>query len=163
MKKKTCAFIDSNNLFQAIRNQGWDIDFARFRRYLTDKYQVDKAYLFIGYMDERKSLYSYLENSGYTLIFKKILRMRDGKIKGNCDAELVLHTMIQFPYYDGAIIVSNDGDFCCLIEYLAEMNKLERIIIPDAHRYSSLLKPFVPFMHYMNDLKEKLTNKKPSQ
>jgi hypothetical protein len=42
------AFIDSQNLNLAIRDQGWMLDFGRFRKYLQDKYQVKKAFIFIG-------------------------------------------------------------------------------------------------------------------
>lgn len=159
---KNYVFIDSNNLFHAIKSQGWTLDFLRFRKYLQDKYHAEKVFIFIGYIKERENLYASLRHSGYTLIFKKILRMRDGKIKGNCDAELVLHTMIEYPDYDAAIIVSNDGDFTCLLDYLVEKKKLAKLLIPDARHYSALFRPFVPFMHYMNDLKNKLEYKKSS-
>ncbi|MBU1256198.1 NYN domain-containing protein, partial [Patescibacteria group bacterium] len=56
-------------------------------------------------------------------------------------AELVLHTMIQYENYDKAIIVSGDGDFHCLIEYLDKKNKLLKILVPTGH-YSSLLRKF---------------------
>ncbi len=31
------AFIDSQNLYLSIKNQGWKIDFAKFRIYLREK------------------------------------------------------------------------------------------------------------------------------
>ena len=43
------AFIDSQNLNLGIRSLGWNLDFKRFRVYLKDKYDVKKAFLFIGY------------------------------------------------------------------------------------------------------------------
>lgn len=61
--------------------------------------------------------------------------------KGNVDAELVLHAMIQWDNYDKAIIVSGDGDFHCLIEHLNDNDKLEKILTPN-HKYSSLLRKF---------------------
>jgi len=61
------------------------------------------------------------------------------KIKGNVDAELVLHTMIEWKNYNKAVIVSGDGDFYCLMEHLEENNKLRKIIVPN-RQYSSLLK-----------------------
>ena len=39
-------------------------------------------------------------------------------IKGNVDAELVLYAMKELPNYEQAIIVSGDGDFFSLAEYL---------------------------------------------
>jgi len=47
-KSNNYAFIDSQNLNLAIREQGWLLDFKRFRVYLAEKYAVNKAFLFIG-------------------------------------------------------------------------------------------------------------------
>ncbi len=121
------AFIDSQNLNLAIRQQGWILDFKRFRRYLHDKYHIIKAYLFIGYIPTNQSLYTSLQDDGFILIFKPTFILPNGKVKGNVDAEFVLHTMIELPKYDWAVIVSSDGDFYCLIEYLQKQNKLEKL------------------------------------
>ena len=82
------AFIDSQNLNLAIRDQGWNLDFKRFRKYLEDKYGVVKAFLFIGYVPTQQNLYTALQEYGYILVFKPTLILQHGKIKGNVDAEL---------------------------------------------------------------------------
>lgn len=153
------AFIDSQNLNLGIRDQGWKLDFARFRVYLKDKYKVKKAFLFIGYIKGNEKLYNYLKKSGYILIFKPILEIKKGKqveVKGNVDAELVLHSMIEYSRYENAVIVSGDGDFYCLIEYLIKKNKLGRVIVPNAKKYSRLLWKFKKFLDFMNGLRYKL-------
>ncbi len=161
MKHNTIyAFIDSQNLNLSIRNLSWTLDFLRFRIYLHDKYKVKKAFLFIGYMEENKDLYSFLQKAGYTIIFKPTQSLPDDKVKGNVDAELVLHTMIEFPHYDGAVIVTGDGDFFCLVEYLEKQGKLKNLIIPNRYKYSSLLRPFSKKTIFMNSLKRKLEYKK---
>ena len=142
--KKIYAFIDSQNLNLGIRSQGWKLDWRKFRKYLHNKYHVIKAYLFICQIAGNESLYTLLQESGYILIFKPTLEYRrQGKVmrKGNVDAELVLHTMIQYKNYDKAIIVSGDGDFHCLVEYLERKRKLLKILAPTKH-YSSLLRKF---------------------
>ena len=156
------AFIDSQNLNLNIRNQGWILDFARFRVHLKEKYNTSKAFLFIGYVEENKKLYDFLNRTGYVCIFKPTLDYKDGTTKGNCDAELVLQTMIEFSNYDKAVIVSGDGDFHCLIKYLLEQSKLEVIIIPNKDKFSALLKfkIFRPYLRYMNNLKGRLSYKK---
>lgn len=170
-KKETIyAFIDSNNLYQGTltdipnRNyKGWKIDFKKFIVYLQNKYNVQKTFLFIGYVKGNEYMYTELQKSGYTLIFKPTIPYltTDGttKVKGNVDAELVLHTMIEKANYDKAIIVAGDGDYKCLIEYLAENKKLDHIFIPNQKQYSSLLIPFKKYMIYMNPLKKKLGKK----
>ena len=86
----TYAFIDSQNLNLGIRELGWKIDDERFRKYLTDKYNVERAYIFIGFMAENAQLYARLQKAGFVCIFRPTLTYKDGTTKGNCDAELVL-------------------------------------------------------------------------
>lgn len=167
MKKQTgnnYAFIDSQNLNLAIRGQGWILDFKRFRRYIKDRFNVTKAFFFIGYIKENEKLYTFLKKSGYTLIFKPTLEYKKGsksETKGNVDAELVLHSAaIEYDNYDKALIVSGDGDFYCLIDYLKQKNKFLRLVVPNRYRYSSLLRKFLPDIVFMNNLKEKLGLKK---
>ena len=152
------AFIDSQNLNQGIRELGWKVDFKRFRRYLNDKYGVKKAFLFIGYMPQNADLYASLQEAGFICIFRPTLTYKDGTTKGNCDAELVLHAMIQFPNYDSALIVSGDGDFQCLAKYLHEQSKLAAILVPNQKKYSALFKfdIFKPYIRFVSDLKNKL-------
>lgn len=63
------------------------------------------------------------------------------KVKGNVDAELVLHAMIEYENYDKAVIVSSDGDSFCLADYLYSQNKLLKILASNV-KYSKLLYPF---------------------
>ncbi|KKR33725.1 MAG: hypothetical protein UT63_C0012G0004 [Candidatus Gottesmanbacteria bacterium GW2011_GWC2_39_8] len=156
--KKIFAFIDSQNLHLGVKSQGWKLNFTKFRIFLKEKYRVDKAFLFIGYITTNEKLYTSLQKDGYILIFKPVLKVseKDGiKIKGNVDAELVLHSMIEFQNYYKAIIISGDGDFHCLIEYLADKNKLEKVIVPNL-KYSSLLRKFSKFIVNIGLFKKKL-------
>src|SRR4030042_3814602 len=139
-RENNYAFIDSQNLNLSIRNQGWVLDFEKFRKYLSVKYCVTHAFLFIGYIYENKDLYTSLQKDGYILIFKPTLELPDGRVKGNVDAELVLHTMIEYENYDKALIVTGDGDFYCLVDYLIKKNKLLKLMIPNKYSFSSLLR-----------------------
>jgi len=157
-ERKIYAFIDSQNLNLGIRDQGWRLDFAKFRKFLEDKYGVKKAFLFIGYVEGNQKLYTYLQESGYICVFKPTLAVKKNKkvvVKGNVDAELVLHTMIEYKNYSKAIIVSSDGDFYCLIEYLDEKNKLTKVLVP-SKKYSSLLRKFSRYIVNINLFQEKV-------
>ena len=143
------AFIDSQNLNLGVRSQGWRIDYRKLRLYLKNKYGVSKAYIFIGQVDGNDSLYSMLRSAGFILVFKPTVRyIRDGieTVKGNVDAELVLHAAaVEYDNYDKAIIVSGDGDFYCLVEYLDKNDKLLKIIVPNRH-FSGLLRKYLSFV-----------------
>lgn len=165
------AFIDSQNLNLGVRNdirtkdgkhfryKGWNLDFGKFFQFLKDELKVEKAFIFIGFVPENQELYDALSKIGYELVYKPILEITnketsDIKVKGNIDAELVLHTMINYPKYDKAVIVSGDGDFHCLVEYLAKQGKLARLIIPNMWNYSSLLEEYKEYFLNVNDWKK---------
>jgi len=158
--KNNFAFIDSQNVNLGVREVGWKLDFKKFRVYLKDKYNVEKAYLFIGLIPENQNLYRALQEYGYILIFKPIMKTADGTVKGNVDAELVLQAMIDFEKYDKAVIVSNDGDFYCLVNYLYERKKLEMVLGPNYAKCSALLKKAArEKIAFMNNLNGKLAVK----
>jgi len=150
------AFIDSQNLNLSIREQGWILDFGKFRTYLHDKYSVTKAFLFIGYVYQNQDLYINLQKQGFILIFKPTLSLPDGRVKGNVDAELVLHAMIEYKNYDKALIVTGDGDFYCLMDYLEKNDKLLKLVIPNRNKFSSLYRKMMPYIVFMNNLRGKL-------
>jgi len=149
------AFIDSQNLNLGITSQGWKLDWRKFRQYLRNKYSVNKAFLFIGYKPGNEGLYNSLKSKGYTVILKPTINLPDGTVKGNVDAELVLHSMIQYPNYSKAIIVSGDGDFYCLAEYLEQKNKLLHLITPN-ETYSHILSRFSGFIVRVDQLRGSL-------
>ena len=153
------AFIDSQNLNLSIREQGWILNFRKFRLYLTRKYDVTKAFIFIGYVYENQSLYINLQKDGYILVFKPTMRLPNGGAKGNVDAELVLHTMIEYGNYDKALIVTGDGDFYCLVEYLVKTGKLLKLMIPNKDKFSSLFRKIMPHIVFMSNLRNMLEHK----
>ncbi len=161
------AFIDSQNLNLGTNKdiyhgkkqvyEGWKLDYQKFRRYLTDKFRINKALLFIGYIRQNEKMYKQLRSFGYTLVFKPTVKDNQGKSKGNVDAELVLHaSAIEYSNYDKAVIISGDGDFYCLYEFLDKNKKLLRIIIPNAKSESSLLRRFQKYKTFIIFEKMKL-------
>ena len=165
-KENNYAFIDSQNLNLGVKDMGWDLDFKKFRIYLKEKYNVSQAYIFIGYMPGNENLYKSLQKYGYVLNFKPVIFSEDIKlIKGNIDADLVLQTMIDFHEnrFDKAVIVTSDGDFYSLVNYLYEKNKLRTVISPYFKTCSSLIKGSAKErLVFMNNLKEKLEYKRKS-
>jgi uncharacterized LabA/DUF88 family protein len=181
----TYAFIDSQNLNLGTQRMGWKLDWRKFRQYLRDKHGVTHAYMFIGYMSENEQLYEYMHELGYLIVLKPTVDVSSSKheaaapsaekttgqssndkptdpkdkdkptIKGNVDAELVLYAMKELPNYDQAIIVSGDGDFFSLAEYLEEQGKLAHILTPN-WQYSSLLKVFDDKITRLDQLRREL-------
>jgi len=153
-KKNNFAFIDGANLHKGVNGLGWKLNYERFRVWLSEKYSVSRAYIFIGMVPKNKDLYTRLQEVGFTLIFKEVVYDGDGKPKGNCDADLVLK-VAQEAYeniFDKAVIVSSDGDYACLIKFLIEKDKLEVILSPaKVEKCSILLKRTGAVISYIDD------------
>jgi uncharacterized LabA/DUF88 family protein len=169
--QRVYAFIDSQNLNMSIGSNitykgrriyyGWRLDFEKFRRFLKDKYKVDRAFLFIGQMEGQEELYEAMQQAGYELVLKPTTSFTDLEgnvtVKGNVDTDLVLYAVgREYSNYDKAIIVTGDGDFLSLLEYLDEKGKLGKIIIPNKVRYSQLLNKFVDYFDYASTNRKKL-------
>ena len=153
--KTVYAFIDSQNLNLGIQRAGWKMDWRKFRDFLAKEYNVTHAYMFIGYIAENEDMYNQLHESGYLIVLKPTVdtssnddnnsNSEKSHVKGNIDAELVLYAMKEMPNYSQAIIVSGDGDFYCLAEYLEQKNRLKTIMTPN-WKYSTLLKPYEKYI-----------------
>ena len=167
MKNQTnnVAYIDGANLHKGIDSLGWVLDYKKFRVWLSEKYGVKTAYLFLGLIPKYKELYKYLQESGFTLIFKKVVYDGDGKPKGNCDADLVLQAA-RDAYenkFEKTIIVSSDGDYASLVKFLKERGKLKTILSPSNEKKCSILiKRTDAKISYINDQSShlELTQKK---
>lgn len=149
------AFIDANNLHLTFEYLNWKLDYNKFRNYLSKKYNVSKAYYFIGYMRENKPIYDNLMKWGYALKYRsvsirgtqyiicrkcgQVYEPDESKIKCDCDADIVFNIMNEIDNFDKAIFISCDGDFDHLIEHLIRKSKLELVLAPCKRGCSHLL------------------------
>jgi len=173
-KPRVFAFIDSQNLNLSVQKFGWKIDWRKFRQFLADKYGVSRAYMFIGYIPEFESLYEQMHDLGYLIVLKPTFDMskphpemeatphkpqpdneEKKPVKGNIDAELVLWAMKEMSNYDKAIIVSGDGDFYCLVEYLESKGRLLHLMAPTGH-YSNLYNRYEQYVVQVDTFKREL-------
>lgn len=153
-KRNNCAYIDGANSHKGIASLGWKLDYGRFRVWLSEKYKVRVAYIFVGLIPKYSALYQYLQECGFVLIFKEVIYDGDGKAKGNCDADLVLKTVCDAyeDKFDRAILVSSDGDYAGLVKFLQEKEKIETILSPaNQKKCSILLKRTEARISYLSD------------
>src|SRR3990167_5946279 len=144
---KNLAFIDGQNLYMCtakLEVGAWRVDLARFRVYLEQKYNVDKAYYFLGYVQEtNQELYEEIQNAGFVLIFREHNPAMIGKKKGNVDSDIIFHIMKKIykkEDFEKIILVSGDGDYKLVVDFLIEENRLEKILFPNKKFASSLYK-----------------------
>ncbi|MFY9463433.1 MAG: NYN domain-containing protein [Candidatus Sungiibacteriota bacterium] len=154
--KTIIAYIDGANLHKSVSSSGWKLDYPRFRIWLSHRYGVGLAYIFIGLIPKHKDLYTYLSKSGFTLIYKEVVYGDDGRAKGNCDADLITQAMRDS--YEGtasqSVLVTSDGDYTPLVKFLTEKNRLKAVLSPaPINKCSILLKRTGAHIVYLEDKK----------
>jgi len=146
-RMRNIALVDGQNLHMGTAKREvdpWRIDLARFRVYLQQKYKVDEAYYFLGFVqDENQDLYEEIQRAGFVLIFREHNPAMLGKKKGNVDADIIFHAMKKMykkEEFAKIVLVSGDGDYKRLVDFLIEEKRFEKILFPDKKRASSLYK-----------------------
>ncbi|MFA7717295.1 MAG: NYN domain-containing protein [Candidatus Absconditabacterales bacterium] len=138
------AFIDGQNLHLGLQSEGRGIDLQRFRIFLKDKFHIKEAYYFLGFISEKEQeLYSSLQKAGFIVSFREHSAALKGKKKGNVDVDIVFEAMkkiIEKEKFDKIVLVSGDGDYIKLVNYLIEKGLFKKILFPNKH-YSSLYRP----------------------
>lgn len=143
-KESNLAFIDGQNLHLGTTKNGWKIDHRKFRIYLKDKYRVEEAYYFLGYVsEEQQSLYKNLQKSGFIVLFKEHISTLKGTKKGNVDTDIVfeiMKTIIERKDFSKILLVSGDGDYKKVVDYLIKKDTFKKILFPNRKFASSLYK-----------------------
>lgn len=120
----------------------WEINLPKFRIYLKENYKVSEAYYLLGNLqDKNTDMYNEIQKAGFILVFKEHHSKLKSKKKGNVDADLVFEVMkslIDNQEFDQAILVSGDGDYKKLVNYLIVKEKFRKILFPNKEFASSL-------------------------
>lgn len=146
IKENNIAFIDGQNLYMGTLsdNPAWKINLARFREYLNKKYEVRKAYYYLGCVDEKfQDLYEEIQSADFILVFRKHNTAMLGKKKGNVDCDIIFNIMKRLykkEPFDKIVLVSGDGDYKMLVDFLIKEKRFKKILFPNKKFASSLYK-----------------------
>ena len=169
-KSSNLAFIDGQNLYMGttkLEKSPWNINLLRFRTYLREKYNVSSAYYHLGYINNNnQDLYETIQKAGFILVFKQHSSVMIGLKKGNVDSDIIFSIMKRLykqENFNKIVLVSGDGDYKMLVDFLLEENKLEKILFPNRVNRSSLYKSLTNhYFAYLDDkdIKNKIELKK---
>ena len=153
-KENNIAYIDAANLYHGARSIRVALDYLRLRVWLKEKLGIQTAYLFIGLVSKNSNLYVMLQKAGYVLVFKETTVDGEGTPKGNCDADLVLRSVrdVFETSYDKAVIVSSDGDYASLVQFLIDKDKMRMVVSP-SNKCSLLLRKTGVSIVFLRDIK----------
>jgi uncharacterized LabA/DUF88 family protein len=165
------AYIDGQNLYMGTTKSDpkWYIDLARFRIYLRDKYKVNKAYYYLGYVNDGEiyqSLYESIQSAGFLLVFREHNSAMMGAKKGNVDSDIIFDAMKRLykkEAFDKIVLVSGDGDYKSLVTFLINEKRFSKLLFPNKRYASSLYKQLEPsYFDYLDSpgIKNKIESKK---
>lgn len=140
----------------------WRINLKRFRVYLEKKYHVEKAYYFLGCVqEENQDLYEEIQAAGFVLVFREHNTAMLGNKKGNVDSDIIFSIMKKLykkEAFNKILLVSGDGDYKQLVDFLIEENRFRKILFPNRKFASSLYKKLgSEFFDYLDN--ENVKNK----
>jgi len=157
---RNIAYVDGQNLYLGTTKvtPRWQINLKRFRVYMAEKYDVERAYYYLGYVQEGSNyekLYETIQAAGFILVFREHNSAMLGTKKGNVDADIIFSIMRRLylkEKFHKVVLVSGDGDYKMLVDFLVEQNKFEKILFPNRRFRSSLYKRLpITYFAYLDD------------
>lgn len=160
------AFVDGQNLHLGTKEVGWATDHYKFRRYLREKYNVEEAYYFLGFISEKEqTLYDNLQKAGFIVSFRDHSAGLKGKKKGNVDNDIIfgiMRKLVEGESFNKVFIVSGDGDYFRMVDFLIKKAKFGKMLFPNSTYASSLYEKLGgEFFDYLDspDVKKKISYK----
>lgn len=123
-------FIDAANIIYSLKDLGWKINYKKLRRYFERNSKLVDIYFYSAKWegkDSEESFLSMLSRIGFKLRTKrlKFVKHNDGSShpKGNVDVDLTVDMMSLLPKYDTAVLMSGDGDFQAVVNFVRSKGK----------------------------------------
>src|SRR5258706_1657551 len=98
---------------------------------LKDADATDAQVLLLERYIQRAKFYQKLAEFGYTLRIKPVKGFENDEVtirKANCDVDLTFDLMRYLSQYSGLVVLSGDGDFAPILEYLKKKKKTITIL-----------------------------------
>lgn len=126
---KIRIYIDAANILLSAKNIDFDLDLNKLFIHLKDKYKECHIIFFIGDIAVLKAMHETLRLNSVEVCIKQVAR-EGGKLKANCDVDLTNRVTVDVErdLIDMAIIMTGDGDFAVLFDYIKQMQKYSKCI-----------------------------------
>ena len=80
-------------------------------------------------------MYLSLQSAGFIVVFKEQVGDMKTSKKGNIDSDLMFHAMKSLideaEKFEKIVLVSGDGDFKILVDYLVKKQRLLKVLFPN--------------------------------
>jgi len=116
------VFVDMQNLYHSAKNlYGSRVNFAELMKLAVQDRQVVRALVYVvkgGESAEEQKFFDALEKSGLELKMKDLQVFAGGAKKADWDVGMAVDVISMAKQLDVAVLVTGDGDFVPLVEYL---------------------------------------------
>jgi uncharacterized LabA/DUF88 family protein len=115
---------------------------------LRHKYHVEKAFYYLGAFDlAHQDMYANIQSYGFITLFREHSAKLTGRKKGNVDTDIVFDVMrsiCENDDFDKVILVSGDGDYKRMVDWLIERERFLKLLLPCKDYASSLYNRLEP-------------------
>lgn len=129
------VFLDIQNVQETFERQGREVRYDALQRNIIVRLKRDsREYKFVAFVpykrdDERRQrLIDALSFMNYRVVSKMVRERLDGSFKANMDIEITLEILSMNPTLDEVVLVTGDGDFVALVDYLSRQGKRITVI-----------------------------------
>jgi uncharacterized LabA/DUF88 family protein len=115
------VFVDVQNMYHSAKNlYGARVNFNELLRAATAGRELVRAIAYVVKSDteEERAFFEALEKSGFELKIKDLQVFPGGMKKGDWDVGLAIDAVSLSKQLDAVVIISGDGDYEPLVEYL---------------------------------------------
>ncbi len=127
-QQRVGVFIDAQNLYHSARNlYGKKVNFEAVLKEVVGGRQLIRAiaYVITTESGEEKGFIEALEKSGIEAKSKDLQIFYGGAKKGDWDVGIAVDAIRLAPKLDAVVIISGDGDFVPLVEYIKNDTQVE--------------------------------------
>ena len=120
-EQRVGLFVDVQNMYYSAKNlYNAKVNFQEILRSAIGRRKLVRAIAYVIKADikEEKNFFEALEKIGYEVKAKDLQTFIGGAKKGDWDVGIAMDTIRMAPKLDTMVLVSGDGDFRDLVEYL---------------------------------------------
>ncbi|GIW65741.1 MAG: NYN domain-containing protein [Candidatus Parcubacteria bacterium] len=129
--QRVAIFIDTQNIYHSARNfYNKKIDFANLVKLLTGERSLIRAIAYVvksNLSPKEISFFETLIQKGIELRIKEMIHLPDGEKKADWDVGITVDAIRISRFADTIILVTGDGDFVPLVEYLKNQGNIIEI------------------------------------
>ena len=123
-------FIDVSNMYWAVRRHGASLNFRNVRESAVGERKLIRALAYAvqsGGTEEQK-FFEALTKAGFEIKLKELQVFSGGKKKADWDVGMAMDMVRLAPLLDVVVLVSGDGDFIPVVEYLQNSGHLVEVM-----------------------------------